>query len=91
MRDRGPDMSDEEPKLKVIPFTQKKKVDAPEPEYPPDKILDMAKGRYQVIMVLGWNNEEELSYTLSDGIDSGEAVLLLELVKNDILLSMLDE
>ena len=82
---------DDKPKLKVIPFTKKEKVEPKEPEYPPDKVLEMSKGQYSIVLAAGWTKDESLNYILSDGIDAAEAILILELVKNDILMGMLDE
>lgn len=83
-------MSDEEPKLKVVPFT-KKQVRKELEEFPPDKILDMSKGLYKFAIIMGWDSNEELNYILSDGVTSGEALLLMEVVKADIVGNMFDE
>lgn len=83
--------STEEPKLKVVPFTKKTvKVEEVE-EFPPDKILDLSKGTYKYAIIMGWDNDEELKYILSDGVTSGEALLLMEVVKADIVNNMFDE
>ena len=83
-------MSDEEPKLKVVPFT-KKQVRKELEEFPPDKIMDMSKGMYKFAIIMGWDRNEELNYILSDGVTSGEALLLMEVVKADIVGNMFDE
>jgi len=83
-------MSEEEPKLKVVPFTKKQEKQEPK-EFPPDEILRMSKGMYKFAIIMGWDSNEELKYILSDGVTSGEALLLMEVVKADIVGNMFDQ
>ena len=84
-------MSDDEPKFKVVPFKKKEEPIDVEDIFTPDKMLDKAKGTYQLAIVLGWDTEEELSYMLSKGVTAAEALLLLELVKTDLVQNMFDD
>lgn len=83
--------STEEPKLKVVPFTKKTVKREEVEEFPPDKILDLSKGMYKFALLMGWDKDEELKYILSDGVTSGEALLLMEVVKADIVNNMFEE
>lgn len=83
-------MTDEEPKLKVIPFTRKIKEEEPR-EDSPDEILEKSKGKYKLAIVMGWEEDEEMSYMLSEGVTSAEALLLMEVVKADIVSNMFEE
>lgn len=82
--------NDEPPKLKVVPFKKKEELEDEE-GFTPDNMLDKAKGTYKLAIVLGWDNDEELSYMLSKGVNGAEALLLLELVKTDLIQNMFDE
>lgn len=83
-------MTDEKPKLKVVPFTKKIKEEEPR-EDSPDEILEKSKGKYKLAIVMGWDTDEEMSYILSDGVTSAEALLLMEVVKADIVSNMFEE
>ena len=85
-------MSEEEPKTKltVVPFT-KKQTKAELQEFPPDEILRISKGMYKCAIIMGWDKDDELNYILSDGVTSGEALLLMEVVKADIVGNMFDQ
>lgn len=72
---------------KILSF----KKDPDEEVFTPDKMLDKAKGVYQLAVVLGWDEKGELQYFVSKGGTSQEVVLLLELVKTDILNNMFDD
>ncbi len=82
---------EDEPKFKVVPFKKKEEPEEQEDIFTPDMMLDKAKGTYKLAIVLGWDTEEELSYMLSKGVTSAEALLLLELVKTDLIGNMFDD
>lgn len=54
-------------------------------DFPPDKILEKAKGKLEEVVVIGWHHDGELFFASSKA-DGGNILWLIEKAKAELLM-----